>query len=225
MKRGVLYIVWGEKIEPLLKRSMDSVRRFYPDMPIEVVRADPALGLLQKSRMGSLTPFESTLFLDADTEVIGNLDYAFDRAEEYGLACSICECPWMRRYGDNVGDLIEYNSGVLFFSGKSRPVFDAWQELSPVCPSRSRWIATDGTPRGLEFEDQSGFARAVRQCAFNPYVLAINYNFRPGFYSSFFAPLKIWHDPREVPAVLKELSIACETGKRPVQYVRLGPRA
>jgi hypothetical protein len=101
VKRGVLYIVWGDKIEPLLQRSIASVRRFYPSIPVEVVRGteDPLRGLQQKSRMISHTPFETTLFLDADTVVLGNLDYAFDRAEEFGLACCICECPWTRRYG------------------------------------------------------------------------------------------------------------------------------
>jgi hypothetical protein len=110
MTRGVLYIVWGEKVEPLLQRSMSSVRKFYPDMPIEIVRGveDPVRGLAQKSKMATQSPFESTLFLDADTVVLGNLDYAFERAEEFGLACAICECPWLRRYGKEEGDQIEY---------------------------------------------------------------------------------------------------------------------
>jgi hypothetical protein len=222
MTRGVLYIVWGEKIEPLLQRSMASVRKFYPDMPIEVVRgvADPVRGLAQKSKMATQSPFESTLFLDADTVVLGNLDYAFERAEEFGLACAICECPWLRRYGKEEGDQIEYNTGVLFFNAKSRPVFDNWQELAATCPSRSRWLSSDGQLRGLEYDDQSGFARAVRKCGFNPYILPINYNFRPGFYRSFFAPMKIWHSPHEVPANLAELSAACESGQRPVQFLQ-----
>jgi hypothetical protein len=145
VSRGILYIVWGDKIEPLLKRSMDSVRKFYPDLPIHVHRGqpDPIRGLQQKSKMISLTPFETTLFLDADTVVVGNLDYAFDRCEEFGLACSICECPWLRRYGSTEGDQIEYNTGVLFFSPKARQVFETWQSIAPTTPSQSRWRAPD----------------------------------------------------------------------------------
>src|SRR5476649_787202 len=126
MARGILYIVWGDNIEAQLQRSIQSVRNFYPDMPIHIERGsnDPTQGFRQKTVMGSITPFETTLFLDADTVVLGNLDYAFDRAEEYGLACCICECPWLRRYGNAEGDIIEYNSGVLFFSQKSRHIFD-----------------------------------------------------------------------------------------------------
>jgi hypothetical protein len=226
MKRGILYIVWGDKVEPLLQRSMASVRQIYPDMPIEVVRGEPDLvrGLAQKAKMATQSPFDSTLFLDADTVVLGNLDYAFDRGEEFGLACAICECPWLRRYGPEAGDQIEYNTGVLFFTAKSRPVFDTWQELSATAPSRSRWMTTEGQLRGLEYDDQSSFARAVRQCGFNPHVLPINYNFRPGFYRTFFSPMKIWHDPSDVPRNLAEVSAATESGKRLVQFLQFAVR-
>jgi hypothetical protein len=223
MKRGVLYIVWGQKIEPLLQRSMQSVRKFYPGMPIEVVRGqeDPVRGLQQKSRMISHTPFESTLFLDADTVVVGNLDDAFERSEEFGLACCICECPWLRRYGPGEADGIEYNTGVLFFTPKSKAVFETWQEIAPTCPSTSRWTASDGQMRGLPYDDQASFGRAVRTCHFNPHILPPNYNFRPMFYRTIFAPLKIWHDPQDVPPALADISAACEANQRPVTYLRM----
>jgi hypothetical protein len=224
MARGVLYIVWGEKIEPLLQRSMQSVRKYYPNIPIHVERGqeDPKRGLQQKSKMGRVTPYETTLFLDADTVVLGNLDYAFDRAEEFGLACCICECPWTRRYGQGEEDNIEYNTGVLCFSAKAKPVFEAWETIAPTCPSASRWMAPDGKLRGLEYDDQASFARAVRSCGFNPHVLPLNYNFRPGFHRTFFTPMKVWHSPHPVPPQLEEISSATEAGQRPVTYLELG---
>jgi hypothetical protein len=224
VNRGVLYIVWGTQVDSLLERSMESVRRVYPDLPTHVVRGedDSVRGFAQKAKMASLSPFESTLFLDADTIVLGNLDYAFDRAEEFGLACSICECPWLRRYGASEGDGIEYNTGVLFFTAKSKPVFDCWESIAPTCPAQSRWLMMDGSLRGMEYEDQAGFARAVRTCGFNPFVLPINYNFRPMFYRTVFAPLKIWHGRHDVPAALAQVSAACEKNERLVTYVRLG---
>jgi hypothetical protein len=223
MKRGVLYIVWGDKIEPQLKRSKESLRRFYPDMPIHVVRGQnlPQRSLQQKTAMGSLTPFESTLFLDADTVVMGNLNYAFERAEEYGLACALCECPWARRYGPAEGDNLEYNTGVIFFTAKAQPVFDAWRQLAPACPATSVWQTTDGSLRGLDFEDQASFARAVRASGWNPFILPLNYNFRPLFYSHVFAPLKIWHSPADVPAHVAEITAAVESGQRPVSYIKI----
>jgi hypothetical protein len=223
MKRGILYIVWGEKAEAQLQRSILSVRNFYPEMPIHVERGseDPRLGFRQKTIMGALTPFESTLFLDADTVVLGNLDYAFDRAEEFGLACCICECPWLRRYGHSEGDLIEYNSGVLFFSQKARHIMSDWPKISAAHPSASHWLDTDGGHKGMRFEDQYGLARAIRDNAFNPHVLPMNYNFRPSIHRTFFAPLKIWHSPKELPQGLTQASLACEQGQQLVGYYQM----
>jgi hypothetical protein len=224
MTRGILYIVWGDKIEDQLQRSIRSVKKFYPHIPIHVERLqNPSeRPLLQKANMATFTPFESTLYLDADTVVLGNLDFAFDRAEEFGLACAICECPWSRRYDTAEGDNVEYNTGVLFFTAKSRSVFDAWQRLAPTTPSTGRWwAAKEGRLFTSSGDDQASFARAVRSSSFNPFVLPANFNFRPNFQQSFFTPLKIWHSPMEVPASIEEMSTAAETNQSPVTFAML----
>src|SRR3954454_12740745 len=72
--RGVCYLVWGDTVGPTLDRSMASVRRFHPDLPIHVERLqapDPVGGLLLKAQMFRLSPFPTTLYLDADTVVPG----------------------------------------------------------------------------------------------------------------------------------------------------------
>ena len=70
-------------------------------------------GFPDKAVMRDMTPFEETIFLDADTMVMGRLDYAIEQARRVGLACSICECPWARRYGGIEGEVIEYNTGTV----------------------------------------------------------------------------------------------------------------
>ena len=97
-ERGVIYIVWGRnaRTEKALERSRESINSVHPELPVEVFRLDaddPVKGLLQKSRMLELSPFRETLYLDADTVVLGRLDFAFLKAQEFGLACCICECP------------------------------------------------------------------------------------------------------------------------------------
>src|SRR5689334_23623876 len=129
--RGVLYMVWGsdDKIERALERSTKSLNAIHPELPIEIVRLnamDPIKGLLEKARMFERSPFRQTLFLDADTVVLDRLDFGFRKAQQFGLACCICECPWARRYGGVQGETIEYNTGVLFFSRKAKPVFERW---------------------------------------------------------------------------------------------------
>ena len=119
-RRGVLYMVWGDGVEPLLERSRKSLAAFHPELSVHVERLGEGAGLLDKAAMLERTPFEETLFLDADTVVMGRLDWAFEQAARVGLACGICECPWARRYGGIDGDWIEYNTGVLFFNEKAR---------------------------------------------------------------------------------------------------------
>ena len=102
-KRGVLYMTWGNepRTARALRRSIESLRRWHPELPVETVTGEdrgPFEGLLQKAAMLERSPFEETLFLDADTVVLGRLDFGFEKARQFGLACCICECPWAKRY-------------------------------------------------------------------------------------------------------------------------------
>lgn len=205
-ERGALYIVWGETVEPVLERSRRSLATVHPELPVEVVRlkaADPIKQLIEKSRMAQYTPFRETLFLDADTVVLGRLDYGFEKARRFGLACCICECPWARRYASLSGDVIEYNTGVLFFTGESGPLFEAWQRLAAQLDSSIRFVR-DGKPARMPYNDQCGFAAAVEETGFSPFILPLNWNFRPAWHRAFFGPIKIWHDYGDVhPQILE----------------------
>lgn len=202
-KRGVLYIVWGDKVEPFVQRSIQSLHAHHPDMPVHVTRLDGAPDLLQKARMMDITPFEETLFLDADTVVLDRLDFGFEQAVRFGAACAICENPWARRYGDEKlsGDMVEYNTGVLFFTPKARPLFDGWLDRVAAVDSSIRHIK-DGHEHVMEMNDQAGFALAAAETGFQPFVLPCNWNFRPQWNKSWFGPLKVWHDYGDVPDVL-----------------------
>lgn len=208
--RGVLYIVWGDKVAPYLERSLASLQEWHPELPVHVERlsapSDPIATLVQKSRMFELSPFSETLFLDADTVVLGRLDFGFDRARRFGVACTINECPWARRYGDPalVGDTIEYNTGVLFFSRQARPLFEAWGAHAAALDSSIEW-EEGGRVHRMPRNDQAGFAKAVEDTGTSPFVLPLNWNYRPWFHRAFFGPLRIWHDYGPVPAfVLQE---------------------
>lgn len=197
--RGVCYVTWGDSINAELDRSMASLRSFHPSLPVHVERladvTDPCEGLLLKARMFGLSPFSSTLFLDTDTVVLGHLDYGFEKAEQHGLACCICESPWARRHTGlrHEGDLVEYNTGVLFFAEEARPVFETWEKLAPALDSSTVVVQPDGTIARQAHDDQAAFALAVKQTGHVPFVLPMNWNFRPQFHRSFFGPLKIWH--------------------------------
>ncbi len=208
--RGVLYIIWGEGMEMTLDRSIASVQRLHPELKIHVQRLPEGATLLEKSRMMEFTPFDETLYLDIDTIVLGNLDFGFEKAARFGAACAICENPWARRYGGISGDMVEYNTGVLFFTAKARPLFDAWKQAAGEVDSSLVHIVDGGQKVRMPLNDQAGFARAVEDVAGEesggpqPFILPMNWNFRSQFHHSWFGPIKIWHGYADVPDALLE---------------------
>ncbi len=202
MKRGIVYLYWGEKVRAELERSIASVRRHHPELPIEQIRLPDDSSLLDKATMLDRSPFESTLFLDTDTVVLDRLDFGFGQAERHGLACCICECPWARRYGGLHGDMVEYNTGVIFFTQAARPVFDLWKRYGAEVDSSIRFYRGQNVVV-MPHNDQAGFAKAVAESGFNPSVLPMNWNLRPGWQRTYFGPVKIWHDHSEVPLKLR----------------------
>lgn len=111
--RGVMYQLANSKHAPVLIVSIWSLRKTGYTGPIHMavaddkaqviaqhVEADPRLhpftwvrwappvgmrnsGYLAKTYMGGLSPFHDTLFLDADTMVVGDLDRLFDFSKQF----------------------------------------------------------------------------------------------------------------------------------------------
>jgi len=206
VKRGILYMIWGDdaKHHATLQRSIDSVKQYHPELPIHIEKLKDG-GKINKTRICNITPFDETVFLDNDTVVMGRLDFAFEKAKQYGLACVINECPWARRYSDKrlSGDMIEYNSGVLFFTKKAKPVFDTWAKIFPTTDA-AIYHFQNGKKCLMPVADQGSFALAFDQTGFLPYVLPINWNFRAEYYKYFYGPIKIWHSYFEIPKPLLE---------------------
>jgi hypothetical protein len=203
-KRGVLYVVWGKgnrKVDAALQRSVQSVWRHHPDIGIEVRELPAGANLLDKSKMYELSPFEETLYLDIDTEVLAKLDFGFEQAARFHMACSICEAPYARRYVNSIqGDVVEYNTGVLFFkkSPEMERLFGEWKRLAYAMDSSIPFRTASGMAR-MEMNDQGSFAKAVHDLGFNPFVLPMNWNLRPQWQRMVFGPVKIWHDYTVVP--------------------------
>ncbi len=222
-QRGVIYMVWGndDRTSRALERSRQSVRALHPELPIEVIRTDaddPARGLLTKASMFRHSPFQETLYLDADTVVLGRLDFGFRKARDFGIACAICECPWARRYGGIDGETVEYNTGVLFFTQKARPIFEAWEDLAPQLDSSHLYINSQGQRIRMPYNDQCAFAAAIEATGTSPFVLPLNWNFRPHWQLSFFGPVIIWHDYRDVPPFFAEASKYYSQPNAIIQY-------
>ncbi|MGQ0627841.1 MAG: hypothetical protein ACT4PL_07045 [Phycisphaerales bacterium] len=216
-QRGVLYVVWKRKskeIAPVLRRSIESLYKHHPELPSYVHELPDSASLLDKSKMMAFSPFEETLFLDADTIVHDRLDYGFEQACKHHLALCICESPWAKRYDKAItGDVIEYNTGVMFFSRSemAQRVFVEWEKAAFSIDSSIRFEDENLNPVVMPMNDQGGFAKAVHDLSFNPFVLPLNWNFRPLWHKTFFGTLKVWHD---YAAPIPELVKAVETNRK-----------
>jgi len=210
MTRGILSIYWGEEARLPIDRLKDSVKKVHPELVHEIIKVEApsndTSSLNQKAKMFDLSPFDETLFLDIDTVVMGRLDYGFEKAKTHGLALSICESPWAKRYSKIFdGDQIEYNTGVIFFNKSVKVVFEKWKELSLTTDSQIPFV-NQGRIEIMAANDQGSFALAIEKSVFNPFVLPLNWNFRPIWHRSFFGPVKIWHDYSNPPESLNELN-------------------
>jgi len=210
MTRGILSIYWGDENKLPIERLKNSVKKFHPELPHEIIKVEAPSGdassLNKKSAMLELSPFDQTLFLDLDTVVMGRLDFGFEKAQKFGIAISICEVPWAKRYSKLFsGDQVEYNTGVIFFNRKAEPLFDCWKGLAAKVDSSIVHVR-EGRVDVMPANDQGSFALAVEKTGFNPFILPLNWNFRPHSYRSFSGPIKIWHDYADPPPFLDELN-------------------
>jgi hypothetical protein len=213
--RGILYIVWGDTWSGSLMRSMKSVKYWHPELETHVAQMPPGSNVLCKSQMYDLSPFDETLFLDADTTVLGKLDYGFLKAQQHGIALCINLNPWQRRYQKlpvTHPDEVEYSSGVVFFDKgyyrhegdddvvyPARDVFKAWSASS--ADSRTFYQADDGIREQL-YNDQALLTAAIHATGFNPFVLPLNWNLYTKWQKAFWGEVKIHHGYDDIPPAL-----------------------
>lgn len=236
--RGAVYWAYGQHIhgrpvEHWLERSTASLRAHHPDLPVHVLRSDARPGendeqryrlLGEKANLLERSPYDETLFLDLDTVVLDDLSFGFAQAQRHGLACAICESPWARRHVAlrGAGDIVEYNTGVLFFTRQAAPVFKRWQELAHAEDWALYFVDGRGQAIRQPYNDQGPFAKALYDVGFNPFVLPLNWNFRAPFTSEFFGTLKIWHSYEEVPPVVHQLNAYYREPDSVIQMHRRG---
>ena len=201
-RRGVLFIAWESADAgqtALLARAVASLADLHPELPYHVAQLPGLTPHVEKARLGALTPFETTAFLDIDSVVLGRLDFGFEMAERYGLACCHGENPWRRRYVGVTGDAVEYDTGVLFFSGaQARPVLELWSSLAPVLDTAIAYAEGRAAKRAPP-DDRLTFGHAVEKCAVSPFILPPNWSLRPPWVRTFFGPPKIWHGSGALP--------------------------
>lgn len=156
---GALYVAYGEKARAGASRSIESLRKFMPELPIAVVsdqdvrgrdywiyHPDLSLGAREvKTRIYSLSLWKRTLYLDADTEIVGNGDGGFGLLDFFDVVLAIdpnkilSRAKWKALRPEEVeatkgeigtAEVQYYNSGVIFFrrNERCRCFFQEWHK-------------------------------------------------------------------------------------------------
>ena len=153
LKRGILYIAFGEAFTREALFSAESVKKNSPNIPtcimtdrIDLAKESPyidmnALITVDHVRVKvdyiSMSPFEETIYLDSDTCVVEDISDMFDMLEKYDI-CAIHDFARKRKkysdiipeYGKIPYGFSEVNGGVFVYkrNEKTRDFFNLWRE-------------------------------------------------------------------------------------------------
>lgn len=213
-RRAILYLTWGAGRERAVVESLTGSRLpscdayWITDAPparapegVRVVHASYAVrgGNTPKSELGRFIPpgYDSYLYLDTDTRVIGDIRLGFEMAEKAGLAMVPAVRYALAEYRNGRELMAElgieekgqqiYNSGVLFFRRSPEVVelFEEWQRLARRFGER---IDSDQLALGL----------AMERCDVQPVALSASFNCR-AYGERLVGDVRIWHSYDPVP--------------------------
>lgn len=202
---GVVYVSYGQKARESAIASMQSVRRFYPNVKIAVITDDeladfrgvatirldiahhpdesqsnPKAARAAKVQLDQATPFQYTIYLDADTMVRAPMLHALYaplRNQQFDFVATLSKkqgddfC-WhaSETQRDDTRDGIGFTplqiqAGVFAFrrSRKARAFFAAW---------RREWL----TYSADDYVDQAAFTRALHKRPMAIHLLGHDYN-------------------------------------------------
>lgn len=218
MKRAIVWLCWGEKF---LDEAVESARSalaieadrilitdeagaLYTGQRTEftsIVRMTPVYrNNLEKSRLIDLLPggYDSFLYLDTDTRILGDVMLGFDKAARHGIA--MVPAPhynltssnfdrFMMQSGITPADQLVYNAGVIYFrlTPPVRQVLERWRDFASAA-------AQSGMVR-----DQPLLTLAMEQLGFAPYALSPLYNYR-SVTEWAIGTIRIWHSHFPPPA-------------------------
>ena len=204
---GVLYIVSGDKYLRAAIHSARSVRLHEPGLPIHLFTADPNSPILaaaqgvfdgidkienphrrSKLEYFAKSPFERTLYLDSDTELVAPIRQMFGILDRFDMA--LCHAHWRNHPVTSQVwktklpySYPQFNSGVMLYkrNEKTDRFFKEWQQN----------FAAAGLPQDQVTLRETMWASDVRL-----YTLPPEYNIR------FWKYLKLWEKGEVEPRIL-----------------------
>jgi hypothetical protein len=221
-RRAIIFLAWGDKHIAEMQRCIAESPGL-PDYPIFLItdhdtRVDDLggritvrrvtfklMGLKGHARCGELwdhipPEFDTYLYLDVDTRVLGDVSLGFDKAEQYGMALAQAahySLEHFKKYSEVMlaegveprGQLI-YGAGVIFFTRQPR--------CEKVMKTYRRLCATYSDTPEARWGDQPHLSLAMELNDLNPYTLTTGFNHR-AFGEWISGEVRVWHSYTPVP--------------------------
>jgi len=192
--RGVIYIAYGEQARIQVRLAAKTLTDHNPGLPVRVISDAPFPRIGRNSQLqyihhedtdigaryvklniDKLTPFDHTLYIDADTRVRGDITAPFELLEA-GWELAMCECTRQGSEAHGHVNEVERNAtfaevgmhaqamqaGVMYFrkSTAMHKLFSAW---------RAEW-------KRWEDQDQAALVRALARVPVKLRTLHRDYN-------------------------------------------------
>lgn len=210
MSFGIIYVATGNRCRREAAFSLISLIKSNPSIPITVFTDrtdefgafehprityelifDPHFSYIDKLFGFLNSPYEKTLFIDADTIVVGDLSDLSQLLDYYDF-CAIQDptnphAHPPQDYTFTVPDsFAEFNTGVVLYRKNEKVIqlFEDWLDLYKRVPS----FRTDQDP----------LREVIYSSTVRTHVLPKNYNFMPGLAAIFEGDIKIFHSPKAI---------------------------
>ncbi len=147
-ERGVLYITTGRRYTLEAAGSAASIRQRMPDVPVGIIcddtslvdrglysyvekLEDPEYSFFDRILWMRKSPFEKTLFLDSDTELLEPCDEIFELLERFDMAFTHAPIRWLYRLDGCPDCFPELNGGVIAYrrGEASDHLLARWEEI------------------------------------------------------------------------------------------------
>lgn len=210
-ERGVLYIATGKAFVDASNNSAESVKKYCPDLPVHIFTDEPTADDSHfdsvapianphyRSKVDYLprSPFQRTLYLDADTRVCADIREMFDLLDRFDIAFTHAHLrawtyrqAWTRQLPYSFP---QFNGGVILYKNSE-----------PVIEFLEKW-KTAFHETGFE-KDQVTLRELIWKSDISVATLPPEYNIKRNIY------LKIWTKEEAMPKILHSASFVA--GKR-----------
>ncbi|WP_068956860.1 glycosyltransferase [Pararhizobium polonicum] len=187
-KKGIIYVAFGQKYVDEALFSASSVKRHSPslgitiftDLPVAHAVFDSVVLIKPTHKFAKVdfipdSPYDYTLFLDSDTEVVRDITDMFDILDRFDMAAVHDHARKSSRWSNKIPDYAaipygfsEFNTGVLLYrkSEKMQAFFESW---------RTHFYAN---MEGSLGQDQPSFRIAVWHSDVRMHTLPFEFNVR-----------------------------------------------